>query len=145
MSPRRRLAAVAPLLALLAAAATACAPGTSGDPAPTAPASSAPASTAPAASGSASAPAGARVIAIRLLADGSVEPNGERIEVAVGEPITLEVTSERDDEVHVHGIDEEIDVDAGETESETVTFDTPGSYEVESHEPARIILIVNVR
>ncbi len=104
-----------------------------------------PSSPAPGGGTAPSAGASARTVQITLAADGSVTPSGERIDLAVGEPLTLEVRGERDDEVHVHGVDEEIEVDAGETETETVTFDTPGSYEVESHDPARIILIVNVR
>lgn len=90
-------------------------------------------------------PSSTRRVVITLAADGSVTPNGERIDLAVGEPLALEVRGQRDDELHVHGIDQGIPVAAGDTVTETIIFDTPGSYEVESHDPARVVIIIRVR
>lgn len=110
-----------------------------------------PGTTGPSASSEASGtPAGEEstagtTINITLGADGSVEPNGEKVDAEVGDTITFVINSERDDEVHIHGIDVEIPVKAGETATKQVTLDTSGSFEVESHHPAKIILILNVR
>lgn len=69
------------------------------------------------------------------IAGGAVSPQGERVEVGVGEPVTLSVTSDAADEIHVHSDpDVTIDVAAGGSAEETFTIDTPGQVAVESHE-----------
>lgn len=68
--------------------------------------------------------------------DGKVTPQGERVEVKVGQKIELHVTSDRDDEVHVHSTPEhEYEIAKG-TKDKTFTFTikTPGQVAVESHE-----------
>jgi len=79
------------------------------------------------------------------LAGGKVTPNGAKINARVGESITFRITSDHDDEVHVHGIDVEIAVRAGQTVERTITLEQAGSFEVESHHPAKVIVILNVR
>lgn len=78
------------------------------------------------------------------IADGSVTPSGKRVEAAVGEPITLNVTSDAEAEIHVHSTpDEEFEIEPG-TSQHTFTIDTPGVVEVELHDPALQILSVAV-
>jgi len=84
------------------------------------------------------------VVQVRL-ADGKVTPNGEKMDLKVGDVLTLVINSDHDDEVHVHGIDVEIEVTAGQEVTRTVTLDQAGSFEVESHEPQKVILVLNVR
>ncbi len=82
-------------------------------------------------------------IEITITADG-VQPQGERVDVALGQPVTLVVTSDVADEVHVHS-DPEVTIDAkpGETVEETFTIDRPGQVAVESHEQnATIVQLV---
>ncbi|MEO6471109.1 MAG: hypothetical protein ABIR57_04600 [Aeromicrobium sp.] len=70
-----------------------------------------------------------------VIKDGKATPQGKRVEAKVGHPITLHVTSDRDDEVHVHSEPEhEFKVPAG-AKDKTFTFsiDTPGQVAVESH------------
>lgn len=68
------------------------------------------------------------------VADGSVTPQGERVEVTAGEPVTISVRSDVADEIHVHGDPEvTIEVEAGGTAEETFTLDVPGQAAVESH------------
>lgn len=74
------------------------------------------------------------------LRDGKADPNGQRVEVKAGTTIVFTITSDRDDEVHVHGYDVEIPVKAGETITKEVLLDQVGRFEVESHEPALTIL-----
>ncbi len=85
------------------------------------------------------------VVDVTLSADGPT-PQGERVEVEVGEPITLNVTAEVADEVHVHSDPEvSIDVEAGDETSRTFTIDRPGQVAVESHATHAVIVQLVVR
>jgi plastocyanin len=76
--------------------------------------------------------------------DGAVEPNGERVEAKVGEPITLEITADEPGEIHVHSTPEqEIEYDAG-TSSHELTIDKPGVVDVESHTLEKTIVQLEV-
>ena len=75
----------------------------------------------------------------------AITPNGERVEVAAGEPVVLVITSDTAGELHVHSTPEqEVAYDAGTSEHE-LTIDRPGVVEVESHEPALVVLQLEVR
>lgn len=79
--------------------------------------------------------------------DGEVEPNGETLEAAAGQRVMLMVTSDIDDSIHAHtsGNGYELEVSAGETARGTFVAGDPGSYEIESHELEKTIVILNVR
>ena len=79
------------------------------------------------------------------LADGGAEPNGERIELLRGQHLVLTITSDRDDEIHVHGFDLEIPVTAGQTVTEEIVMDRVGRFEVESHDPVFTVLVLQIR
>ena len=69
-----------------------------------------------------------------VIKDGKVTPQGKRVDVKAGEPVTLHITSDADEEVHVHSDPEhEYEVKAGDTLTETFTIDTPGQVAVEAH------------
>jgi ABC-type glycerol-3-phosphate transport system substrate-binding protein len=66
--------------------------------------------------------------------DGKATPQGDRVEVAAGEKITLSITSDAEEEIHVHSEPEHTyQVAPGEAVSETFTVDTPGQVAVEAH------------
>jgi len=72
-------------------------------------------------------------------------PNGERVELGVDQTLVLTITADEAGEFHVHSTPEqEIEYDAGTSEHE-ITIDRPGVVEVESHEPATIVLQLEVR
>lgn len=72
---------------------------------------------------------------------GSIRPTGDRIEVEIGEPITLRVDSDAPDEIHVHSDPEhEFAVVPGSGQTFTFTVDVPGQVAVESHELGRTIV-----
>ena len=50
---------------------------------------------------------------------------------ALGSMVTITVTADVNDEVHVHGYDEKVDLTAGTPGSVTFTADIPGQFEVE--------------
>ena len=52
-------------------------------------------------------------------------------DVPLGQEVTLNVTSDVADEVHVHGYDKKADVEAGGSVSITFIADIPGQFEVE--------------
>ena len=81
------------------------------------------------------------------IADGQVSPNGEKVDVEIGQTIVLNVTSDEHDEVHAHTDADgfELEVPAGKQVSGEFTIDSPGSYEVESHHLEKVIVILNVR
>lgn len=119
-----------------------------GTDAPSAEQSAAPSSASASPSAEESADVGADpgvVVDVTLSADGPT-PQGERVEVEVGEPITLNVTAEVADEVHVHSDPEvSIDVEAGDETSRTFTIDRPGQVAVESHATHAVIVQLVVR
>ncbi len=83
------------------------------------------------------------VIEITIQGD-TVDPNGERVQVPLGEPVTLDITADREGELHVHSTpEEEITFQHGDTEAE-LTFDQPGVVDVEDHESGKVIVQLQV-
>lgn len=111
---------------------------TAGAAAPSAPA-------APAGPSVLSTPAGPATRTISIMVRGG-QPSGEtgRVKVALGTPVTLAVSSDVADEVHVHGYDKEAQIPAGETGSVSFTADIPGVFEVELHESGLQLLQLQV-
>ena len=133
--PRRRWLATAVLCLVLGACAST----------PAGPAAPAGDSGTTSSNGSSTA-AGALTVAITE-AGGDVTPNGQKIDVRVGQQVVLQVTSDQDDEIHAHtgGDGYELEVAAGEPTTGTFTLDSAGSFEVESHELGKVIVILNAR
>lgn len=75
----------------------------------------------------------------------TITPEGERIEVPVGEPFTLSITSDRDGEMHLHSAPEvSVDFGPGETTQE-ITIDVPGLVEMEEHDADALVVTLEVR
>ena len=69
-----------------------------------------------------------------VIKDGKVTPQGKWVEVEAGKPVTLRITSDADEEIHVHSDPEhEFEVEPGHVLDETFTIDTPGQVAVEAH------------
>jgi hypothetical protein len=128
----------------LAAALTGCA-GTD-EPVPagssTSSSSSASASTSASAVPSAPAAAGQRIEV--TVTGGQVTGDTGRVPVPAGEHVTLVVTSDAADELHVHGYDLTADLPPGTPA--TVEFDAsiPGVFEVELHDAGTLLLSLQV-
>ena len=87
---------------------------------------------------------GATTIDITFKGD-TVEPQGTKVEVKAGQPITLHITADKGGEIHVHSSPEqEIEYDAGTTDK-TLTIEQPGVVDVESHTLEKLILQLEVR
>jgi hypothetical protein len=78
------------------------------------------------------------------LTGGQASGDTGRVPVAVGTPVTLSITSDAADEVHVHGYDLEATLTPG-TPAE-ISFDAgiPGVFEVELHEAGTVLLSLQV-
>jgi hypothetical protein len=71
---------------------------------------------------------------------GKVTPNGSRVKVKVGEPVTLQIDADTEGEIHVHSTPEqEIEFDAGKS-MKKLTINQPGIVDVEDHELEQVIV-----
>jgi hypothetical protein len=134
----RVLARLAPAVLVLAVSLTACGGGDADPPADDTSHSSSHSD-----SGSDSSSDSATVEVTRE--GDTFTPNGERVELAVGQTLVLSIESDEAGELHVHSTPEqEIPYDAGSSEHE-ITIDRPGVVEVESHDPDIVLLQLEVR
>lgn len=126
----RGLARLAPLALVLSLGLAACGGSDDADP--------------PAAAQSSSDEGDSVAVTVTREGD-SFTPNGERVELAVGQTLVLTVTADEAGEMHVHSTPEqEIAYEAGTSEHE-ITVDRPGVVEVESHDPDTVVLQLEVR
>jgi hypothetical protein len=66
--------------------------------------------------------------------DGKVTPQGDRVDVQVGQKVTLHITSDAEEAIHVHSEPEhEYEVGPGDDVEKSFTIDTPGQIAVEAH------------
>lgn len=63
--------------------------------------------------------------------DGEVTGDAGRVEIPLGAEVTLTVTSDVADEVHLHGYDESVPVQPGQPATLRFTADIPGVFEFE--------------
>jgi hypothetical protein len=77
--------------------------------------------------------------------DGKVRPQPRRVDVDQDSQVRLLVTSDVDDEVHVHGYEIEEPLEAGRTTTVEFVADQPGVFEVETHETELALLQLAVR
>ena len=117
---------------------------------PAAPATSATSAAPAATSGPAasSGPAGTSVPAQRVevhYAKGAVQGGVSRVPVRLGSPVTLVVTSDVADEVHLHGYDRKVDVPAGGTASLDFVADQTGVFEAELESRGTQLVQLEVR
>ncbi|MFT4010048.1 MAG: hypothetical protein QM655_08405 [Nocardioidaceae bacterium] len=73
-----------------------------------------------------------------------LEPNGERLQAKVGEPITINIDADRDGELHVHSTPEqELEYHEGANKL-TLTIETPGIVEIEDHVADKVLVSLEV-
>jgi hypothetical protein len=77
--------------------------------------------------------------------DDKASPKTHRVKVAVGSPVRILVSSDVDDEVHVHGYDIEREISAGQSVTIDFTADQTGLFEVETHESGLLLLQLQVQ
>lgn len=91
-------------------------------------------------------PTGSTPVTVDITIEGGeVTPNGERVDVEVGQPIELVVNADEAGELHVHSQPEqELTYGAGTTTLK-LTLDQPGVVDVEAHELEVVIVQLEVR
>jgi hypothetical protein len=96
--------------------------------------------------GSASkAPSGAGLTVDITIAHGQVTPSNATLQATVHQPITLHVTSDTADELHVHSVpDHKFEVAATANQTFQFSVDVPGSVEVELHHMDRTVATIHV-
>jgi heme/copper-type cytochrome/quinol oxidase subunit 2 len=82
-------------------------------------------------------------IAVQV-AGGQVSGDTGRVPVPVGDQVTLTVTSDVADEVHVHGYDLTAALTPGAPAELTFDATIPGVFEVELHEAGTVLLSLQV-
>ncbi|WP_037643733.1 hypothetical protein [Streptomyces exfoliatus] len=75
----------------------------------------------------------------------TVQPPPDRIELKKGERLTLRVTGDRADTLHVHGYDRELPLSPGVPATLTLTADRTGLFEVETHDSGLLLTQLVVR
>jgi hypothetical protein len=74
-----------------------------------------------------------------------ITPTPGTVNLAVGESLTITVTSDHDDQLHAHGFEVEKTIKAGQPMEFTVKGAQTGVFEVELHHPELRIMQVAVR
>jgi plastocyanin len=78
------------------------------------------------------------------VAGGQVSGDTGRVPVTAGEQVTLVITSDVADEVHVHGYDLEAELSPGQPTELVFDATIPGVFEVELHEAGTQLLSLQV-
>jgi hypothetical protein len=93
-----------------------------------------------------SQPSGAGLVVKVTIAKGQVTPSNATLQAKVSEPITLRVTSDAVDELHVHSVpDHKFPVAAAANQRFQFSVDVPGNVDVELHHLDRTIATIQVR
>jgi hypothetical protein len=91
-------------------------------------------------------PSGAGLVVNITIAKGQVTPSNATLQATVSEPITLRVTSDAVDELHVHSSpDHKFQVAAAANQTFQFSVDVPGNVDVELHHLDRTIATIQVR
>ena len=90
-------------------------------------------------------PAGAGLTVDITIAHGQVTPANATLTATVRQPITLHVTSDATDELHVHSVpDHKFEVAATADQTFQFSVDVPGNVDVELHYLDRTVVTIQV-
>ena len=140
-----RVRFLAPVLALSLFAAAGCGGGGEEEGQPTASATASPEATAEATESAAPGEPAFDGTLVKVDINGSkVAPRPSTHKVAKGDEVRIEVTSDKADELHVHGYDKTADLKAGQTAVVEFTADQSGRFEVETHDSGLLLFNLEV-
>jgi len=97
------------------------------------------------AGGPATTPAAGTTVLGVTVRGGSVVEGASRQRANLGQSVTVRVTSDAADEVHVHGHDKTVPVSAGRTAEVTFVASIPGVFEVEFEKSHKVLFSMEVR
>lgn len=76
----------------------------------------------------------------------TVEPTNQRLDASVGQSISMSITSDVTDELHVHSVPEHtFEIEPGKDQVFTFTVDVPGQVDIELHHSDRTVATLVVR
>jgi hypothetical protein len=135
---------VVPVLAAAVLLVTGCGSEPTGETGPTPPA--APSGAAQPGTGPPSSAArGPSTQQVRVsYANGEVSGDTGRVAVPLGSTVSLTVSGDSADQVHVHGYGRKVEVPAGGSATLTFTADIPGVFEVELHDAGLLLTQLEV-
>lgn len=87
----------------------------------------------------------ARTVLAVTVRGGSVVEGSSRQRATLNEAVTVRVTSDVADEVHVHGYDKKFAVAAGQSGETTFNANIPGVFEVEFEKSGKLLFTLEVR
>ena len=77
---------------------------------------------------------------------GTVEPTNQRLDASVGQSISMSITSDVADELHVHSVPEHtFEIEPGKDQLFAFTVDVPGQVDIELHHSDRTVATLVVR
>jgi hypothetical protein len=88
--------------------------------------------------------AGKQVISVSVT-NGQVSPAPAPVDVKLGGSLIIEVMSDTNDEIHVHGYEITAPVTAGQPTRIPLAATIPGQFDVELHSSSQLLLILRVR
>ena len=76
----------------------------------------------------------------------TVEPTNQRLDASVGQSISMSISSDITDELHVHSVPEHtFEIEPGKDQMVTFTVDVPGQVDIELHHSDRTVATLVVR
>jgi hypothetical protein len=91
------------------------------------------------------APVAAQTQTVRIsYLGGQVSGDTGTVPVALGSQVILEVTTDADEEAHLHGYDKAAQIPAGGTATIAFTADIPGQFEFELHHSGAALAVLRV-
>jgi hypothetical protein len=73
------------------------------------------------------------------VANGKVNPSGATVKVKAGQTVLVTAVSDAADELHIHGYNKELELTPGKPAQVKFTADMKGTFEVETHESAKLV------
>lgn len=86
----------------------------------------------------------APIIVELTVSDGVVAPGNNEVLVPLGSEVRLLITSDTDEQAHVHGYELTLDLPANQQAELEFTADVPGIFEVELHEGGQLLCALRV-
>src|SRR4051812_26660879 len=73
------------------------------------------------------------------VANGKVNPSGATVKAKAGQTVLVTAVSDADEELHIHGYDQELELTPGKPASVKFTANMKGTFEVETHKSGKLV------
>ena len=76
--------------------------------------------------------------------DSKLVEGSSKVRVKQGESVTIQVTADTEDELHLHGYDKKLELKPGQTAEVTIKANISGSFEAELHTSEAPVFVLEV-